>query len=622
MNTADTPLADGSRASVDAAAPMPITNIAAYKFAPLADLKPLRERLLAFCRARKLKGTILLSTEGINLFVAGAAADVESLLAELRAVPGLAELTAKVSTSAKQPFSRMLVRIKKEIIAFGVEGIDPARKPAPKISPLELKRWLDEGRPVTLLDTRNDYEIKLGTFRGARTPGIDHFREFPKAVAGLPPELKRQPVVMFCTGGIRCEKAGPFMEREGYEQIYQLDGGILKYFEECGAAHYDGECFVFDYRVGLDPSLSETEADQCYACQTPLTAEDQQDARFVKGTSCPYCFAPDEQQRARTLAARHRALQAATTPLPGSIPYHNYRPLIVPAAYDGAALLDFLSGIFGHVPREHWAERCAAGRILDEAEQPVSGDYVVRGGERYLNSEPATTEPDVNAAIRIVHEDEAFLVIDKPAPLPLHPSGRFNKNTLQSILQTVYAPQKPRPAHRLDANTSGLVVFSRTRHFAGLLQPQFAAGTVEKVYLARVQGHPSDDAFSCDAPIGTEPLEAGLRAIDEAAGQAARTEFRTLARFDDGTALVEARPLTGRTNQIRLHLWTLGLPIVGDRSYLADHALGDTQTHAPGDPPLCLLAHRLAFDHPLTGERLEFSASLPEWATTVPAALS
>ena len=594
--------------------PTPITNVAAYKFAPLADLKPLRERLLAFCRARRLKGTILLSTEGINLFVAGPRAAVEELLAELRAIPGLAGLPVKLSESARQPFSRMLVRIKKEIIAFGVEGIDPARRPSAKIAPQELKRWLDEGRPVTLLDTRNDYEVKLGTFRGAIIPGIDHFRDFPAAVARLPDELKRQPVVMFCTGGIRCEKAGPFMEREGYEQVYQLDGGILKYFEDCGAAHYDGECFVFDYRVGLDPSLQETASDQCYACQSPLTSEEQQDPRFVKGTSCPYCFAPSEEHQARALAARQRALAAAVTPLPGSVPYHNYRPLIVPSAHDRATLLDFLAGIFAHVPREHWAELCVAGRILNESERPVTAEHIVRAGERYLNSEPATTEPDVAVDIRLVHEDEAFLVVDKPAPLPLHPSGRFNKNTLQSILQTVYAPQKPRPAHRLDANTSGLVVFSRTRHFAGLLQPQFEAGTVEKIYLARVAGHPVEETFACDAPIGDEPLDAGLRTVDFTAGLAARTEFRTLRRFADGSALVEARPLTGRTNQIRIHLWQLGLPIRGDRSYLADGKLGDVQTHAVGDPPLCLHAYRLTFAHPLTGERITFVAQAPAWS--------
>ena len=230
-------------------------NLSAYKFAPLDGLPELRVKLQEVCRAGQLRGTILLSPEGINFFVAGTRTNVDALLAAVRAVPGLADLTPKESLSAEQPFNRMLVKIKKEIIAFGVEGIDPARHPSAKLSARTLKQWLDEGRPVTLLDTRNDYEVRLGTFRGALVPHIDHFRDFPAAVERLPAELKERPIVMFCTGGIRCEKAGPFMEREGFKNIFQLDGGILKYFEECGGAHYDGECFVFDQRVGVDPSL-------------------------------------------------------------------------------------------------------------------------------------------------------------------------------------------------------------------------------------------------------------------------------------------------------------------------------------------------------------------------------
>ena len=184
----------------------------------------------------------------------------------------------------------MLVKIKKEIIAFGVEGIDPSRQSTPSIAPKELKHWLDEGRPVTLLDTRNDYEVKLGTFHGARPAGIDHFRNFPDAVRKLPSAMKDEPIVMFCTGGIRCEKAGPFMQKEGFQNVFQLEGGILKYFEECGGDHWDGECFVFDRRVGLDPKLNETGSVLCFACQMPLTLEDQADPRYVPDVSCPHCF--------------------------------------------------------------------------------------------------------------------------------------------------------------------------------------------------------------------------------------------------------------------------------------------------------------------------------------------
>ncbi|MCX7423220.1 MAG: sulfurtransferase [Planctomycetia bacterium] len=590
-----------------------ITNIAAYKFASLTNLKELREQLTAQCKAWGLKGTILLSTEGINLFVAGPRTEIDLLLAELQSQPGLEELKPKISESEQQPFSRMLVKIKKEIISFGVDGIDPIRRPSPKLAARELKQWLDEGRPVTLLDTRNDYEVKLGTFKNALTVDIDHFREFPDAVRKLPSNMKELPIVMFCTGGIRCEKAGPFMEREGFRNIFQLDGGILKYFEECGNAHYDGECFVFDQRVGVDPSLQETSSSQCFACLTPLTAEDCNDPRYVEAKSCPYCFKTDEQQREIAIDARHAEIRRVTSPLPGSQPYDNVRPLKVSAKFNGLTLLEFLNRILAHVPGEHWLTLFEQGRMLNANHQPVGPDQVVHAGERYLHLEPATSEPDVNANIRLLYEDEAIIVLHKPAPLPMHPSGRFNRNTLQYILSAVYEPQHPRPAHRLDANTTGVVVFARTKHFAGLLQPQFARGEVEKVYVARVVGHPTTDQFTCDAPISAAAREFGSREIDEADGLPARTDFMVLQRFDDGTSLLEVVPITGRTNQIRVHLWQLGWPICGDQVYLCNQQLGSTQTHPIDAPPLCLLAKRITFNHPRTMQRMTFETESPSW---------
>jgi len=264
-------------------------NFSAYQFTPLDDLPALKERLLAFSKARTLRGTILLSPEGINFFVAGTREAMNELLQELRTIPGLATLTPKESLSDEPPFNRMLVKIKKEIIAFGVDGIDPARRPTAKLPARQLKQWLDEGRPLTLLDARNDYEVRMGTFKGAVPAGIAHFRDFPDAVKKLPEQWKEQPIVMFCTGGIRCEKAGPFMEKVGFKNVFQLDGGILKYFEECGGDHYHGECFVFDRRVGVDPALQETNSVLCFNCQMPLTEAEQRDARYVADVSCPHC---------------------------------------------------------------------------------------------------------------------------------------------------------------------------------------------------------------------------------------------------------------------------------------------------------------------------------------------
>jgi UPF0176 protein len=235
-------------------------NLSAYKFTPLAQLPALRDRLLRAAIALRMKGTVLLSPEGINLFVAGAPDDATAFIALLRSVSGLEDLQPKESESAAQPFGHMRVKVKKEIIAFGIDGIDPALHPSPKLAPRTLKQWLDEGQTVTLLDTRNTYEVKAGTFRGAMATDIRRFRDFPAAAERLPSSLKERKVVMFCTGGIRCEKAGPFLERQGFQEVYQLEGGILKYFEECGGAHFEGECFVFDERGGVDVSLHETGA--------------------------------------------------------------------------------------------------------------------------------------------------------------------------------------------------------------------------------------------------------------------------------------------------------------------------------------------------------------------------
>ncbi len=590
------------------------TNISAYKFVPMDNLKALRDDLRAYCRAEGLKGTILLAAEGINLFVAGSRAGVDALAERLRALPGLADLAPKYSESAHQPFNRMLVRIKKEIIAFGVDGINPARKPARRIAPRELKQWLDEGRPVTLLDTRNDYEVRLGTFKGAVPAGIRHFRDFPRAARSLA-ALRGRTVVTFCTGGIRCEKAAPLLELEGFTDVLQLDGGILKYFEDCGGAHYEGECFVFDQRVGVDPALRETQAAVCHNCLAPLTPDEQADPRYAPPHTCPHCHKDADELRAARVACMQEAVDKAGRPLPGSTPCENARPLNVPKRFDGATVLSFLTGLLPHIPEARWAAECAAGRIRDERGAPLAAETVLRAGQRCLHIRPEETEPAVDARIRILHEDEALLVLAKPAPLPMHPGGRYNRNTLAHILGLACAPYKPQPAHRLDANTTGVVVCARTRHFARLLQPLFARGEVEKTYLVRVRGLPAAGTFACDARVSAGPAAAGCRIVDESNGLPAHTEFRVQSRDPaDNTALLVARPVTGRTNQIRVHLWHLGMPVLGDPAYLPDNRLGTTQTLAVNAPPLCLHAWKLAFAHPLTGERLQFEAPPPAWA--------
>jgi RluA family pseudouridine synthase len=588
------------------------TNIAGYKFASLDDLADRRRGLRRLCRQLGLRGTILLSQEGINLFVSGSKESVDALLAHLRGDPLLADLDVKTSFSDEVPFRRMLVKIKNEIVAFGVPGIDPARRTSAKLSPAELKRWLDEGRKVALLDVRNEYEVALGTFKNALSAGLHSFRQFPQAVRALPTELKDEPLVMFCTGGIRCEKAGPYMEREGFRHVFQLDGGILKYFEECGGAHFIGECFVFDRRVSLGKRLDDTETTQCFACQHPLSGDDQRSPQYVFGESCPYCYVPPEAKMKKLLAERQQALELLVTPLPGSRPYDNYRPMYVSSRHDHLTVIDFLDANHPHLGRDRWIAECSQSRIL-RAATPLSPDATVRAGDRIEHLFPDTVEPDVNPNIAIIHEDDAIVVVNKPAPLPMHPCGRFNRNTLSYILGKVYKPLQLRIAHRLDANTSGVVLLCKTRAVAAKVQPQFQSGGVSKVYLARIEGWPEWDGVVCREPVGVETTVAGARLVDPC-GQSAVTEIQVVRRLPDGTSLVRAVPRTGRTNQIRIHLSFLGFPIVGEATYLRSQTIGDAQTLDVSAQPLCLHSLSLELCHPITNERVQYMAAQPPWA--------
>ncbi|MVW78007.1 sulfurtransferase [Bordetella sp. 02P26C-1] len=240
-----------------------VVNIAAYKFVPLDELPVLRAEMLARAQAAELKGTILLAEEGINLFLAGSATGIESWLQWLQSDPRFAELEVKYSYSDHVPFRKMLVKIKREIIRMNHPAIQPRAGRAPAVAPTTLARWLeqgqdDEGRPIVMLDTRNAFEVDEGTFEGAIDWRIDRFTQFPEAVLANRDSLEGKTVVSFCTGGIRCEKAAIFMAEAGIDHVYQLDGGILKYFEETGGRGFKGNCFVFDERVALDPSLAPT----------------------------------------------------------------------------------------------------------------------------------------------------------------------------------------------------------------------------------------------------------------------------------------------------------------------------------------------------------------------------
>jgi RluA family pseudouridine synthase len=285
--------------------------------------------------------------------------------------------------------------------------------------------------------------------------------------------------------------------------------------------------------------------------------------------------------------------------------------------------LDFLNTILSHVSEEEWKQSLAEGRVrVRDEDRALTAEDRVHTGMALVHVLPGQTEPAVSTDIRVLHEDDWLVVLEKPAPLPVHPGGRFNLNTLLSFLHTAYAPGKPRLAHRLDADTTGLIVCSKTQRGAKHVQPMFARGEVAKTYLLRVHGSPSWEEQRCDASVGLSGVMKIRGPVEEEDGDAASTEFRVLRR-DGDTTLLEARPLTGRTNQIRLHAWHLGHPIVGDRIYLREGQLAaESSAMAVGDAPLCLHSWKIKFTHPTFAHRcgyaedlpVAFEARMPSWA--------
>jgi UPF0176 protein len=269
-------------------------NIAAYKFITFDDIEAMRPLYQEQCAQLSLRGTILLTPEGINLFLSGTRANIDAFLAWLRSDPRFADIEVKESYSAEQSHKRMLVKIKKEIITMRMPLIKPELGRAPAVDALTLKRWLDQGvddagKPVVMVDTRNDFEVDVGTFDNVVDYRISKFTEFPEVIAAHKDDFAGKTVVTFCTGGIRCEKAAIHMQEIGYDNVYQLEGGILKYFEEVGGAHYTGDCFVFDYRTALNPKLEPTVTTQCFACRAVVTPREQLSPQYVYEVSCPHC---------------------------------------------------------------------------------------------------------------------------------------------------------------------------------------------------------------------------------------------------------------------------------------------------------------------------------------------
>lgn len=291
---------------------MPYIVCALYKFVALPNFKSLREPLLSVMNEHQVRGTLLLAHEGINGTVSGSREAINSLISWLNLQPGLENIDVKESTSKEKPFKRTKVKLKKEIVTMGVEDIDPRKVVGTYVEPSDWNDLISDPE-VVLVDTRNDYEFAVGTFENAINPNTESFREFPDYVKQNLDPKKHKKVAMFCTGGIRCEKSTAYMKQQGFEEVYHLKGGILKYLEEVPkeSTSWQGECFVFDDRVTVDHDLKPGQYDQCNACRMPITKQEQQSEQYQQGVSCPHCFdKTSDEQKARYLE-REKQIQLA-----------------------------------------------------------------------------------------------------------------------------------------------------------------------------------------------------------------------------------------------------------------------------------------------------------------------
>lgn len=286
----------------------PYRVVALYKFVKLQDLMALQKSLKQRCEDAGIMGTVLLAPEGINGTLAGSVQGIEDILTFLKSDPRFHDIEHKESQAWKNPFHRMKVRLKKEIVTLGVPGVDPTEKVGIYVEP---EHWnaLIQDPEVLLIDTRNRYEYDIGTFTGAINPETQSFREFPDFVKNRLNPLKHKKVAMMCTGGIRCEKASSYMLSQGFETVYHLKGGILKYLESVPATEslWKGDCFVFDNRVSVDHHLQEGHYDLCHGCRHPITDEHKRSPVYEAGVSCPHCA--DSQSETNLARARERQKQ-------------------------------------------------------------------------------------------------------------------------------------------------------------------------------------------------------------------------------------------------------------------------------------------------------------------------
>jgi UPF0176 protein len=564
----------------------PLVHSAFYRFARLGDPRGLAVRLRAL--ADGLLGSIVLAEEGINGMMAGPQSRLLAFEQALLQVEGavFAGMSFKHSACTTPPFGHLRIKVKREIVALGLDAVDAVARPRRALDPWQWREFIARD-DVVVLDNRNHFEVKLGKFKGAMDPGVDFFRDFPRAVrAAMPGWLAQGKTVgMYCTGGIRCEKTSAWLLDQGIE-VVELEGGILNYFQTIPDAQRDweGRCFVFDNRIALDTRLQES----------PVPIEEvyqgQSDAAW-------------RIRRAQRLAASASARQPAERP---AATVGNRDPRIgqldLPAGPQGL-LLDYLAHRFASLTREEIAHRMREGEISWVLGEPLDPATPYEANRVLVYRRKLVPETPVPFQEAIIYEDDHILVADKPPFLTVVPAGQHLHETLMMRLRKRTGISTLVPAHRIDRETRGLVLFTKHKAVRGAYQGLFEARRVHKVYEAIAPWNPAiQEPTTISNHLAESPRFMQMHAVEGRAANA-QTTFEPIERHGDWVRY-RVTLSTGRKHQIRAHAAQLGIALRGDRIY--PELLPEDGSDFSN--PLDLLAQSLAFRDPLSGAEVRFES--------------
>jgi UPF0176 protein len=568
-----------------------LVHSAFYQFVRVDHPETLASWIRSICQG--INGSILIATEGLNGTIAGSSNAIEQFENQLKCHALFSKLTFKHSACTTAPFGLLRIHVKPEIVQMGVSDIDAVNHQPNAVSPKQWAELIGQEH-IILLDNRNRFEFNLGHFKGAINPDVSHFKNFPDYVKTNLPEWKAagKTIAMYCTGGIRCDKTSAWLSEQGVDSIV-LNGGILNFFEQQPESRlFEGECFVFDNRVALNNRLTQTQttAEQVYANE------------------------PDAAWR----IARAQTLLAAAT-IPSLNPSNrSHRSKVTTTEGEHATMLDFFVDRFDHVKKEYWQRRFMAGEITDQNGHSLEAKTRFRLGQTLHYNRAILNERRIPFEAGVIYEDELIVVADKPQFLSVAPSGNQVSETLLMRLREQLNCPTLSPAHRIDRDTAGLVLFTKQKMHRGLYQNLFRDRFIHKIYWAVA-------AYRKDVLLPVQihnRLGRSAQHFMQAASTAGIPNAQTLIELIEHNqqwGLYCLTPTTGQRHQLRAHMSELGLPLLNDEIYpVIKPEVADTDEAwlSRYQRPLQLLAKHLRFSDPYTQQWRDFTSrfhlQLPE----------